>query len=336
MSLTENDIRPDALMLGQAERFGNDIKRLLTRKSEFVAVNCPACGGGNTTQRFEKYELTFLDCADCQTMYISPRPTPEVLDFYYANSENYAYWNEFIFPASEDVRREKIFNPRARRLQQTIEKFGVSRRMLIEVGAGFGTFAEAVRNLDMFDRVVAIEPTPDLAETCRSKGLEVLESPFEHIDYSTYQASAVAAFEVIEHLFSPQEFFDMAFKVLEPGGVVIVSCPNGKGFDIEVMQQHAGAVDVEHLNYFNPHSLSILAESCGFKILDISTPGALDVDLVRKKAQSGAIDLSGNAFLQKVIVDEFDKYGEPFQQFLAANTLSGHLVMVARKPADRD
>lgn len=334
MTLSENDIRPDALMKGQAERFGNDIARLLTRKDEFLEVDCPACASAKRKSRFQKYEMNFVECLDCETMYISPRPSPEVLDFYYINSENYAYWNEFIFPASEEARKERIFKPRAQRLADTIKRFGVSRNMLLEVGAGFGTFAECIRELDLFDRIVAIEPTPDLAKTCRQKGLEVLESPFEHIDYSAYKASAVAAFEVIEHLFSPRDFFQMSFRVLEPGGLVVVSCPNGQGFDIETMQEKSGAVDVEHLNYFNPRSLSFLAESCGFKVLETSTPGELDVDLTRKKVLSGELDISGNRFLERVLITDFERLGEPFQRFLAANTLSGHLVLVARKPVE--
>lgn len=331
-TITENDIRPDALMAGQAERFMNDVARLLERKSEFVEVGCPACGAQNSKHRFIKYEMNYVDCQECETMYISPRPTPAVLDYYYSNSENYAYWNELIFPASEAARRKNIFQPRAERLAAALSKFGVSRNMLLEVGSGFGTFAECARDLGLFDRIVAIEPTPDLAQTCRDKGFEVLESPFEHVDFSAYQASVVAAFEVIEHLFSPKEFFETAFKVLEPGGLVVVSCPNGKGFDVEMMQDLAGAVDVEHLNYFNPKSLSHLVESCGFAVLEAYTPGVLDVDLVHKKAVSGEIDLSGNAFLQKILLDEFDQYGLAFQRFLAENGLSGHLMLVARKP----
>lgn len=332
-TITENDIRPDALMAGQAQRYMNDVARLLERKSEFVDVGCPACGSRNHKHRFIKYELNYVDCQECQSMFITPRPTPQVLDYYYSNSENYAYWNEFIFPASEDARRKNIFQPRAERLAEAVKKFGVSRNMLLEVGSGFGTFAKCVQELNLFDRIVAIEPTPDLAQTCRDKGLEVLESPFEHLDFSAYQASVVAAFEVIEHLFSPKEFFDTAYNVLEPGGLVVVSCPNGKGFDVEMLQELASAVDVEHLNYFNPKSLSRLAESCGFTVLEASTPGVLDVDLVHKKAKSGELDLSNNAFLKKILLDEFDQYGRSFQKYLAENGLSGHLMLVARKPA---
>ena len=41
-------------------------------------------------------------------------------------SQNYAYWNDVIFPASEAVRREKIFRPRAQRMADLCRRVGVT------------------------------------------------------------------------------------------------------------------------------------------------------------------------------------------------------------------
>lgn len=333
MALSENEIRPDALMAGQAERFANDVRRLRERSHEFVVVPCPACGSEQRALRFEKYGMRFVDCGECGTLYTCPRPAPAVLDWYYANSENYAYWNKFIFPASENARREKIFRPRAQRLMQACRKFGVGDGMLFEVGAGFGTFAECVRDLALFKHIVLVEPTPDLAQTCRDKGFEVLQQPVEHIDLSLYQADVVANFEVIEHLFSPIDFLQACFRLLRPGGLIMLSCPNSRGFDTEMLQEKSNAIDVEHLNYFHPDSLARIANRAGFEVLEVSTPGALDAELVRKKVLSGEFQLGENRFLRRVLIDEWDRLGAPFQQFLAENRLSGHLTLVARKPA---
>jgi SAM-dependent methyltransferase len=333
MALTENEIRPDDLMAGQAERFANDIRRLNERKKEFIPVACPACGESKSVQRFEKYGMTFVDCVQCGTLYSSPRPSPAVLDWYYANSENYWYWNKYIFPASESPRREKIFRPRAQRLADACKRFGVSTKMLLEVGAGFGTFAECVRDTGMFKRIVLVEPTPNLAATCRDKGFETIEQPVERIDLSKYQPDVVASFEVIEHLFSPTDFLKACHRVLRPGGLLMLSCPNSRGFDMEMLQSAAGAVDVEHLNYFHPDSLALLVKRCDFDVLEVTTPGELDAELVRKKVLAGEFDLGEDRFLKRVLVDDWDRLGQPFQRFLAGNRLSGHLTLVARKPA---
>ena len=45
------------------------------------------------------------------------------------------------------------------------------------------------------------------------------------------------------------------------------------------------------------------------------------------------IDLAGEPFLRRVLLDEWDRLGWAFQQFLAANGLSSHMWLVARRPA---
>lgn len=332
-AFTESDIRPDALMADQAERLAADIRRLLARRAEFVEVPCPACGAGAEAahQELEKYTLAFLLCERCGTMYMSPRPSPEVLEDYYRDSENYAYWNAHIFPASEQVRREKIFRPRAERVADLVARFGSDRSLLLEVGAGFGTFCEEVRALGTFDRVIAVEPTPDLAETCRGKGLEVLELPIEKVELDE-QPSAITSFETLEHLFSPRDFAERCFSLLAAKGLLVVSCPNVRGFDVQTLREKSSVVDNEHLNYFHPDSLRGLLADCGFDVLEAATPGELDAELVRKAALAGDVDLAAQPFLKRVLVDEWDALGGPFQRFLAENGLSTHMWVVAQKP----
>lgn len=331
-ALREADIRPDELMKEQAARFAADVARLLEHKSRFVRVACPACGADAPARLFEKYELNYQNCGDCGTMYVSPRPPPDVLKLYYETSENYQYWNKYIFPASEEARRARIFRPRAERLVQLCRRYGVGGGTLIEVGAGFGTFCEEVRKLGAFRRVVAVEPTPDLAATCRKKGLEVIDRPVEEADLAGERPDVVASFEVIEHLFSPRDLLLRCREILAPGGLLVVTCPNVRGFDVAVLGKASNTVDVEHLNYFHPDSLGRLMTACGFEVLEALTPGELDAELVRKKALAGEFDLSGQPFLKQILLDEWPRVGEAFQRFLAANRLSSHLWVVARNP----
>lgn len=331
-AFSERDIRPDALMGEQAERLAADIRRLLTRRHEFVTVSCPGCGAGPESARpkLEKFTLTFLDCERCGTMYMSPRPSPDVLEEYYRESENYAYWNSHIFPASEQVRREKIFRPRAERVVGLVDRYGADRTLLLEVGAGFGTFCEEIERLSVFDRVVAVEPTPDLAETCRRKGLEVIELPIEKVVLEE-SPSVITSFETLEHLYSPRDFVELCFALLAPRGLLVVSCPNVRGFDVQLLREKSSVVDNEHLNYFHPASLGGMLADCGFDVLEASTPGELDAELVRKAALAGEADLSEQPFLRRVLVDEWDSLGGPFQRFLAQNGLSTHMWVVAQK-----
>lgn len=329
--LKEDEIRPDILMKKQAEYFAADIRRLLKYKNRFVLVGCPACGGNRRRKAFDKHGITYVICPHCQTMYVNPRPTPDILEKYYTSSENYAYWNKCIFPASESVRRKHIFRPRAEKVVKLCEKYVPDACDLLEVGAGFGTFCEEIGRFKIFKRVVAVESTPDLARTCRKKGIDVIEGQVEQIDFSDLSFDVVTCFETIEHLFSPVDFILKCREMLRDSGLLIVSCPNVKGFEISVLRSESDSVDAEHLNYFNPESLSRLFTFCGFDVVEVCTPGRLDAELVRKKALANKIDLSSRPFLKKVLLEHWESAGSDFQDFLAGHNLSSHMFVVARK-----
>ena len=329
--LREADIRPEELMAEQARRYQADVERLVARRGEFVAVPCPACDAEGGTPRWRKYGLDYVECRSCATVYMTPRPAPMLLDEYYRTSENYEYWTEVIFPASEEARRAKIFAPRAERVVEIARRLGQAGGALVDVGAGFGTFCEEVRRLAVFDRVIALEPEPHLAAACRRKGIEVNESTVEQAELVVERVAVVTNFEVIEHLFNPRAFVERCADLLPPGGLLVLTCPNGRGFDIEVLGELSATVDAEHLNYFNPDSLAALFEASGFDVVERQTPGRLDAELVRKRAVAGDIDLSSQPFLRRLLIDDWDRLAEPFQDFLAGNELSSNMWLVGRR-----
>ncbi|OGQ88408.1 MAG: hypothetical protein A2512_05745 [Deltaproteobacteria bacterium RIFOXYD12_FULL_56_24] len=333
--LSENEIRPAELLAGQEAAFARDVARLQHRFAEFVTVSCPACGAAGSEQAFEKYGFSFKSCNGCKTLYMSPRPSEEVMADYYRNSENYAYWAEHIFPASESARREKIHKPWLARVLAYCDRFQVGRGTLLEIGPGFGTFSSLAIEQRAFARVMAVEPTPELAEACRRRGVVVFEKRVEDLaEGEIAEADVVAAFEVIEHLFEPSRLLTGISRVLRPGGLLVLSCPNGQGFDVAVLGPGSKAVDTEHVNLFNPTSLSLLVRTCGFEVLEVSTPGRLDAEFVHDVIVRGEYDVTGQPFLRRVLLDEWERLGSDFQQFLADHQLSSHLWLVARKPAE--
>jgi 2-polyprenyl-3-methyl-5-hydroxy-6-metoxy-1,4-benzoquinol methylase len=334
--LKEEEIRPLELMDEQSRLFADDVARLMNGRDSFVEVPCPACDSRDCAPALEKTGMKFVTCGDCGTLYANPRPTPDQMRDYYANSKNYAYWSKYIFPASEPVRREKIFKPRVRRVLDLCQKFGIPTDVLLEVGAGFGSFCDEMARTNAFGRIVAVEPTPSLAEDCRRLGLEVIERPIEEIRRDELvgereNIDVIANFEVIEHLFSPREFVLKCAELLNPGGIFIVTCPNSRGFDILELREMSSAVDVEHVNLFHPQALAHLLERCGFDVIEVQTPGRLDAGIVRKHILNGDLEVTSRPFLKRVLVDEWEECGEAFQDFLEENMLSSNMLAVGRK-----
>jgi len=157
----------------------------------------------------------------------------------------------------------------------------------------------------------------------------VVEKRIEEARDELAGADVLVSFEVIEHLFQPSGFVAQCARVLAPGRLLVLSCPNGQGFDIQTLGAKALAVDAEHVNLFNPGSLGRLLERHGFEVLESETPGRLDAEFVREAALKNEVRL--DPFLKRVLVDEWDRLGWPFQQFLAAQGLSSHMWIAARR-----
>ncbi len=328
--MKDEDIRPEKLMIENEKLYVEDLQQLLKHSSEFIEIPCPACESRDYNFKFSKQNFNFVECAKCSSIFINPRPAQWMLVEYYTNSKSIKHWNDKIFPASENARREQIFIPRVKRVIELCKKFNVISDVIVDVGAGFGTFAEEVKKLDVFKKVIAIEPSPDLAATCRRKGLEVIESTVEEANLNG--ANVITNFELIEHLYWPKDFLLASRKLLSKGGIFILTTPNIKGFDLLTLQNLSDNIrGPDHLNYFHPESLSYLLKSCGFEIIEVLTPGKLDAELVRKKILSGALDISTCPFLKYILIDQWENKGKAFQQFLTENKLSSHLWIVARK-----
>lgn len=332
-SISEEDIRPSALMQNKAWAVDHDRNYLLERRGRFVTVRCPACDSSDSTLWGEKEGFSYRQCTQCASQFMSPRAPEDVLADFYGQSQNYKLWNESIFPATEKTRMEKIFRPRAKQTVSLCQQFQISGGTLLEIGAAFGTYCEALRDTGFFQRIVAVEPTPDLAQTCRSKGFETFEQTMERLSFPEAGADVVAAFEVLEHLFEPDAFMKRAAHFLRPGGLLICSCPNGLALGTLALGVEARVVDHEHLNYLNPGSILKLLQRCHLECLVVTTPGEMDVNLLLNQLHEQPTLKILSPLIAQLGPDPDLRVQVLLQEFLKEARLSSHMWFVARKPA---
>ena len=121
----------------------------------------------------------------------------------------------------------------------------------------------------------------------------------------------------------PQKLFD---KLLELNKRIFTTL-NGMGVDIQVLQENSKAISpLMHLNFFNPKSVKILLKKIGFEVLEISTPGKLDIDIIANN-----IDKVKDKFWKNFIEYSNEREKEKMQKFITENQLSSHMMVVVRK-----
>jgi 2-polyprenyl-3-methyl-5-hydroxy-6-metoxy-1,4-benzoquinol methylase len=331
MTMKENDIRPKVLFDEFLKLSRKDIETYFSDRTEFLKVNCPACQSARVSSSFTKDSFTYLECEHCKTLYASPRPTQEMIDSYYKTSASSRFWATTFYKETEAARRDKLFKPKAQLIKSIVVKNGVTAGALLDIGAGYGTLSEELIALKIFREVFAMEPSIYLSKVCRQKGLSVIESTIEGMD-SKYEAKfdIAVSLELFEHLFSVDLFLNAVSKALRPKGYLIFSTLSGAGWDILVLRGHSNSVSPpHHLNFLNPRAIELLAERNGWRLVNLFTPGELDVDIVVNFAKSNpSVEL--DRFAREILVSD-EKTQNAFQKFLADNRLSSHMWVVIQK-----
>lgn len=301
----------------------------LAESAGFVECACPVCGGEGD-YRFRKYGYTHSICRSCETLYCSPRPTHEALIRYYSDYEAPAAWNELLVQTNDD-RKYLQHLPRVDKLADALERSGSSRDSFVEIGAGNGNFSRAIQERGLFESVLALDISETCVESCRAQGLEARLGTIE--DLPEQSVDCIAFNDLIEHVFDPRAFVASCVTRLRKGGVLLFSTPNGAGFDFRLMQ--ADTVNItppEHIQYLNPGSARALLEQSGLEVIEISTPGILDVDIVRRECRNGNLELDkDNVFLDYILNHCDEAVRESFQHFLSQNNLSSHMLAIAFK-----
>ncbi len=326
--MKESDIRNRSVFNAYCDLVKKDSDTYF-KPGEFIGIKCPACGSGKHLFEFRKNKFRYVSCEKCSTLFVNPRPSRAMIGEFYSKSPSARFWiNDFFKPVAE-MRREKIFKPRAERLSKMMP--WNEKCVIGDIGSGFGIFLEEMRKIMPGNRYIAIEPSPEMASICRDKNLEAKCAGLEDISGMDNGFDVLTGFELIEHLFSPGAFFKKVYSLLKPGGSFIMTALNGMGFDILLLWERSKSVmPPHHLNFFNPDSIRQPLEKAGFEITEVSTPGRLDWDIVEGMIRGEGLRV--NRFWNFLADKTAPDCKKKLQAWISENNLSSHMQVIAKKP----
>jgi len=145
-------------------------------------------------------------------------------------------------------------------------------------------------------------------------------------------AQAAVLLESLDRVDDPEALLRGVARRLERGGLLFVTALVASGFDMATLGvQNRYLYPPDRVNCFSLRGLEHLIRRAGFVPLEVSTPGVLDVGIVRAHLKhEPLIPLSP---FERQIVEASDETREAFQTFLQQQGLSSFARIVARRPA---
>lgn len=326
--LREADIRPPALMSEFKRLSIHDAAQYFGDPARRVEVPCPACGSGNGEPIFNKFDFLYNACRDCGSVYVSPRPNEAALDNYYLTSTASRFRVEHFSKDTAKARRYHLLCSHANWMGQLFDETGnPEARSYGDLFTHSPLIFDEIHALRVFDELYSISPLLAPTGECQAPVTMVNEGEVSAL-------GALSAFEKMEHQFSPFDFVQTAAQWLVPGGLFFFTTRTITGFDLQVLWDKTPYIFVpEHLNLLSVDGLSRLVARCGLDLVELSTPGQLDLQLVRHASQQDpSIKLP---LFVKTLLEQRDALAhEDFQAFLQKHRLSSHVRVAARKPRE--
>ena len=324
--MREEEIRPEFIFDEYLRLTKIDIKVFFDNALR-ESILCPACGTKGVPA-FNKHGFDYELCVSCDTLFVSPRPVNDVFIRYYSDSMSNKYLATTFYKATADARREKLWKPKVNLIHDITKSFGYGNGKVVDIGGGYGIFAEEMFSL--FGRsVTVIEPGLYLAKSCRDRGINVVEKFLEEVQISDLPKGkkVFVSFELFEHLHNPEFFLKQLYELMLPGDLFIFTTLSGTGVDIQGLWEDSKSVSPpHHLNFFNPYSVKILTERIGLKLLQVTTPGKLDIDIL-----SSNIDLIKDRFLKTFVKYASDDEKSKWQNVISDSGWSSHMMICCQK-----
>jgi len=231
-------------------------------------MKCDCCGSDNIARISHKRGYQIRVCRECGLFFVYPQPSNEDLEKRYSASQGY------FATAQADL--SKVPADKARRLHDIVTSRGVTPGDFLDIGCASGYMLYHMRELGW--RVTGNDLNEGALDIARRHGLNVMHGTLEQCRFADGSFDAINIGDLIEHVRSPRKLMAEVFRILRPGGVVVILTPNagcGLAKASLAFSRLTGFPWVHseapyHLFDFSPNTLTKMLQKIGFRTESIT------------------------------------------------------------------
>jgi len=241
-------------------------------------IPCALCGGERFKPSLSCEGFAYVACADCGLVQMNPQPTPDCVQRRYGQSHGddylaYELNNEAAFLALQQL---SLADAGFDRIERALAAGDHAPRVL-DVGCATGALLAFLRDRGWRTTGVEISPSADYAR--HKRGLDVRRQNLEECQFPAETFDVALASHLIEHLNDPGAFLREVGRVMRRGAYLLLTTPNGSGFQARLLGNRWRSAIFDHLYLFSRRTITAMLTAHGFTVESIHTWGGLAVGI---------------------------------------------------------
>ena len=306
--LRQSDLRPSGVYSEYGRLLREDVAQFLTPDSAAWRLRaCPGCDATNAPAAFAKEGFTYKRCPTCATLFADPVPTQAALSRVRATGRSAAYQGKAFTGELAEARRRHVQLSLLQWITGTLDEHETTPHTYYDWGTPEPNWLNLVVQSNLFKRVLVERLAPS--------------------DF----ADVVSLFDDLDKVSDPVGLLKEVTQHLAPNGFLFLTTTAGSGLEYQLLGADApNLLPLDRLTLFPVEAIRQRLERIGYTVLELSTPGRLDVETLRNYVRdnpAGAQLPFWNYFFSR----NDEQACTELQLFLQQNHLSSYMRIVAQK-----
>lgn len=232
----------------------------------------------------------------------------------------------------DDISQDAYYNPEKEEFK-IAANYVSQNDSVLDVGCGWGCFKNYLPDVTY----LGLEFSQSSIKKCQEKNIPVTSETIQSFAKKPQKFSIVTAFQVIEHIENPLEFFEALKEATAEGGLIIVSVPNMDS-NVVIDNSHLN-IPPHHISWWSKEAMLYLGRKLNLELVDIhiakspclrtffSILGQWKLNLILGRKQK----LISNSIIDRISFRLFSQIGKFFKNPPKELLPNGHSLTVVYK-----
>ena len=257
----------------------------------------------------------YVQCPDSGSLFLAELPSAAAWAGLLSAVNRFRSSSETFHAGIAEERQEHVHSPKLEWIRSSLRMQGEGRPSALEVATPPSESTKLLEDCGAFRRVTTVNEM-DLAA---QPGSTVPED-----------VGAAVLFESLDRVEDPARLLRAVSNRLVPGGLIFVTALICSGFDIAVLGlRNLYLYPPDRTNCFSLSGLEALLRGAGFALLEVRTPGVLDVEIVQTHLRANP-GLPLSDFERRLLAADHETQ-QAFQTFLQQHRMSSFARIIGKK-----